>query len=79
MFRPELSEKDQFDFLKDADSVALFKGTHPAVMQKRIAEKNWKADFDTRLKRFSATDRLLYHIEKLTGKRLFDYRNYRII
>jgi hypothetical protein len=76
---PELTDKDQFDFLKDADSVALFKDTHPAVMQKRIAEKNWKADFDTSRKRFSATKRLLYHIEKLTGKRLFDYRNYRII
>jgi hypothetical protein len=57
----------------------LFKDTHPAVMQKRVAEKNWQADFDVRRKRFSVKDRLLYRIEKLTGKRLFDYQNYRII
>ena len=76
---PLLTDIDQFDFLKDADSLALFKGTHPAVMNKRVAEKNWQADFDVRRKRFSSKDRLLYRIEKLTGKRLFDYRNYRII
>lgn len=72
-------EENQFDFLKDADSLALFKGTHPAVMQKRIAEKNWTADFDTRKKRFSFKDAVLYRIEKLTGKRLFAYKNYTII
>ena len=76
---PPIADEEQFDFLKDADSLALFKGTHPAVMQKRVAEKNWQADFDVRRKRFSSKDRLLYRIEKLTGKRLFDYRNYRII
>jgi hypothetical protein len=74
-----LTEKDQFDFLKDADSLALFKGTHPAVMQKRVAAQNWQADFDIRRKNFSPKDRLLYRIEKLTGKRLFDYKNYRIV
>lgn len=76
---PQLTDKDQFDFLKDADSLSVFKDTHPAVMQKRIADKNWQAHFDVRRKRFSAKDRLLYSIEKLTGKRLFEYRNYRII
>lgn len=76
---PLLTDKDQFDFLNDADSLALFKDTHPAVMQKRIADQNWQASFDVRRKRFSAKDRLLYSIEKLTGKRLFEYRNYRVI
>jgi hypothetical protein len=76
---PEPTGNDQFDFFKDADSLASFKDTHPAVMQKRVAEKNWQIDFDAGRKRFSPKDRLLYRIEKLTGKRLFDYRNYRII
>ena len=76
---PVLKDSDQFDFLKDADSLSFFTGDHPAVMKKRIAEKNWKADFDTRKKRFSFKDKLLYRIEKMTGRRLFDYRNYRII
>jgi hypothetical protein len=76
---PAIAESDQFDFFKDADSLAIFKGTHPAVMQKRIAEKNWQANFDVAKKRFSFTDNLLYKFEKLTGKRLFDYRNYKVI
>jgi glycosyltransferase involved in cell wall biosynthesis len=76
---PSLTESDQFDFFKDADSLILFKGTHPAVMQKRIAEKNWQANLDVTKKRFSFTDHLLYKIEKITGKRLFDYRNYKVI
>jgi glycosyltransferase involved in cell wall biosynthesis len=76
---PELTDRDQFDFFKDADSLATFRGTHPAVMQKRIAEKNWQANFDVSQKRFSLKDHLLYLVEKWTGKRLFDYRNYKVI
>lgn len=75
----KLEEKDQFNFSNDVDSVAIFRETHPAVMQKRIAEKNWIANFDTRKKRFSFKDQLLYRIEKITGKRLFAYKNYKII
>jgi hypothetical protein len=73
------TEEKQFDFLNDADSIALFNGSHPAVMQKRIAEKNWDAKLDTRKKKFSFKDGLLYRIEKLTGKRLFAYKNYKVI
>ena len=76
---PVLSAEEQFDFFKDADSLVRFNDTHPAVMQQRIAEKNWQADFDVTKKRFSFKDHLLYKIEKWTGKRLFDYRNYKVI
>ena len=76
---PVLNEKEQYDFLKEADSVAHFHGTHPQVMQKRIAEQNWSANLDPSRKNFSPKDRVLYWIEKRTGKRLFDYRNYKII
>lgn len=76
---PPQKEEPSFDFLKDADSVERFDGTHPAVMQKRIAQKNWDAQFDTRKKRFSFKDRILYRIEKKTGKRLFTHENYTII
>jgi len=72
-------EENQFDFLKDADSLVRFKGSHPAVMQKRIEEKNWDAKFNTRKKNFSFKDSILYRIEKLTGKRLFAYKNYKVI
>jgi hypothetical protein len=76
---PPIADEQEFDFFKDVDSLALFKGTHPAVMKDRIMQKNWQVNFDVKRKRFSFKDKLLYRFEKLTGKRLFDYRNYKII
>jgi len=61
------------------DSLALFKGAHPQVMQSRIAARNWQFERDISRKSFSFKDSLLYWIEQKTGKRLFDYRNYKIL
>jgi hypothetical protein len=76
---PSIAEEQQFDFFNDVDSLAIFKDSHPAVMRERISQKNWQVNFDVKKKKFSLKDNLLYRFEKLTGKRLFDYRNYRII
>jgi hypothetical protein len=73
---PPINEEDQFDFLKNADSVIAFKGQHPAIMQKRIKEKNWQLNFDVTKKKFSFQNKLVYRLEKLTGIRLFRFRNY---
>ena len=72
----EVTSNDQFDFTDEVDSVERFTGSHPAVMQKRIAEKNWEMNFDTQKKKFSFKDRILYRLEKWTGIRLFNFRNY---
>jgi hypothetical protein len=69
---------DIFDY-NEFDSLARFSGTHPAVMKKRIAEKNWEIDMDISKKHFSFKDRILYWIEKKTGVRLFGFKNYRKI
>jgi hypothetical protein len=67
-----------FDF-NTFDSLKYFGSEHPAVMKKRIEEKNWNVDLDISKKKFSLKEKLLYWYEKKTGKRLFDFRNYRII
>ncbi|MBS1920303.1 MAG: glycosyltransferase family 2 protein [Bacteroidetes bacterium] len=72
-------QHEMFDYLKDADILKKFEDTHPACMQKRIQEKNWDIPFDLSRKKLSFKDSVLYKIEKMTGKRLFDYKNYRII
>ncbi|WP_288095802.1 hypothetical protein [Hydrotalea sp.] len=64
---------------EEYDSIEKFTGTHPAVMQQRIAAKNWQINLDITKKRFSFKDKLLYHFEKLTGIRPFDFRNYRLL
>jgi hypothetical protein len=69
---------DVFDY-NEYDSLARFNGTHPQVMQERVNRLNWKLNLDTKIKRFDFKDRLLYYFEKLTGIRLFDFRNYKKI
>lgn len=59
--------------------LGYFKGTHPAVMHERIQIKNWQLDFDISVNKYSFKDRLLIAFEKLTGVRLFAFRNYNII
>lgn len=61
------------------DSLELFKGTHPSVMKKRVAEMDWKFEFDTSKRRLRFKDRLLMFIEEKTGKRLFEYKNYKLL
>ena len=68
---------DTFDY-SNIDSLQHFKGTHPAVMQERIARMNWQFDYDISRKNMGLKSRLLHGIEKLTGWRPGEYRNYRL-
>jgi hypothetical protein len=67
-----------FDY-NDFDSIKKFTGTHPSVMQKRIREQNWNMNLDVSQKKMSLKKRALYWVEKKTGIRLFEYKNYKII
>lgn len=74
----EMMAGGDFWNFNDFDSLQKFEGAHPAVMRKRITAQNWHIELDISRKKFSFKDRLLYYFEKLTGIRLFDFRNYRI-
>src|SRR6478735_1568106 len=74
-----LKQPDYYDFENEFDSLQPFTGTHPAVMQERIKRLTWKMNPDLSKKRLSFKDKLLYKFEKLTGIRLFDFRNYKIL
>lgn len=76
--KPTPDSSEVFNF-EDFDSLQKFTGTHPAVMKKRVAAMTWKLDIDPSKKHFSMKDRLLHFIEKKTGRRLFDFKNYRKI
>jgi hypothetical protein len=73
-----LKDNQYWDFTA-YDSLQKFSGTHPMVMQSRIAAQNWKIEIDTTRKNFSFKDRMLYYFEKLTGIRLFDFSNFKVI
>lgn len=69
--------KKGFDF-SQIDVLELFKGTHPAVMQNRIANQDWEFVY-TKQSNMTFKEKVLYAIQKLTGKQLFTYKNYRTI
>jgi hypothetical protein len=74
----ERASGELFDF-NQFDSLKHFNGEHPEVMKKRIAEKNWSVQLDITKKKLPPKEKILYWIEKKTGKRLFDFKNYKII
>lgn len=67
--------------MHNADRLVHFKGTHPKVMQARIEAANWKFDKDLTKEtpKMNFRRRVLQKIEDLTGMRLFEYRNYKIV
>lgn len=67
-----------FDY-SQIDSLAKFTGTHPAVMKARIANMNWKFDRDLSYNKLPLKYRIKNILEKLTGKRFFEYENYKKI
>ncbi len=67
-------------FVYDADDLLVpFTGTHPAVMQSRVAQENWIFRYDPERVRLSLRERLLHWIEAKTGWRPGEFRNYRLI
>ena len=48
----------EFNYEKHVRQLRPFDGEHPAVMKKRIAEKNWQFDFDISRNKTSFKDRL---------------------
>ncbi|MFN5024972.1 MAG: glycosyltransferase family 2 protein [Bacteroidota bacterium] len=76
--KENVSNADAYDY-STIESLQPFTGTHPAVMNERLQRMNWKFTWDASNRKLGAKKWLLYSIEKLTGIRLFEYRNYRVI
>ncbi|GAC1416335.1 MAG: hypothetical protein NVS1B13_00780 [Flavisolibacter sp.] len=68
----------EFDYSK-IDALEKFYGTHPAVMKNRIDQVNWKFHYDPSFNNLSIKEKAKNVVEKITGKRPFDYKNYIII
>lgn len=73
--KENVKEETEFDY-SGIDSLKKFTGTHPAVMKERIAQKNWQFEYDPKRSKMKFKHKLLMWIEKVTGKRLFEYKNY---
>jgi hypothetical protein len=69
---------EEFDYSR-IDSLKRFEGTHPAVMQDRIARMNWKFSRDMSINKLKIKDRIKQWVEKHTGWRPGEYRNYKLL
>jgi glycosyltransferase involved in cell wall biosynthesis len=70
------SDQNDFDYSK-IDSLALFNGTHPQVMQERINRINWKFEFDPTQRKLSLKSKLSNVMEKYFGWRPGEYKNFK--
>jgi hypothetical protein len=75
-----LPETFEFDY-KNADRLIKFMDSHPAVMQKRINAINWNLDINLSEihEKMSLRRKFLQKIEDITGWRVSEYQNYKII
>jgi hypothetical protein len=64
-----------FDY-SQINALEKFTGTHPAIMRERILNMNWQFDYDLSYNNLTLKDRFKNFMEKWTGVRPFDYRNY---
>lgn len=83
LWHPDEVVNQQFDAnytfeYDNAGKLYHFEGTHPKVMQQRIDQVNWKFELDpTTVKtKTKFKNKILDFIEKITGYRLFEYKNY---
>lgn len=68
----------EFDYAQ-IDALEKYTGTHPAVMEQRIRNINWRFDYDLSYNKTRPKEWVKNMVEKLTGKRPFDYKNYKLI
>ncbi|MBS1647207.1 MAG: glycosyltransferase family 2 protein [Bacteroidetes bacterium] len=73
-----VSQANEYDY-NTIDSLQLFDGTHPKTMLPRIAHQNWDFVFDTNKINMTIKEKMLAQIEKYTGWRVGENKNFKII
>ena len=67
-----------FNYTENIDSLAVFKDTHPEVMQHRIDAKNWKFDYDISFNKEKSKDQFKRFLRKYLGIDI-RYKNFKQI
>lgn len=73
-----IANSPEYDYT-GIDSLREFTDTHPAVMLDRIKQKNWIFNYNPAMRKLSSKDKLLLSFEQLTGWRIGEYKNYKMI
>ena len=76
--KKNIANTEEFDY-SNIDLLAEYKGTHPKVYSNRINNANWKFIYDKSRVKTNIKYRVLWWVEKLTGWRIGDNRNYKVL
>lgn len=61
------------------DLLEEFKGSHPRLMDKWVKSQDWEFYYDKSKSIMPIKYQILHAIEKVTGYRLFEYKNYKLL
>ncbi|MES2680786.1 MAG: glycosyltransferase family 2 protein [Bacteroidota bacterium] len=73
-----IANVEEFDY-NNIDLLEIYKGTHPAIMKQRIENARWRFKYDKSKVKTNFKYRFLFWVEKLTGWRIGENRNYRLL
>lgn len=76
--KANIKQADEFDY-SNIDLLETYKGTHPKVFAARIQNANWKFVYDRKKVKTNFKYLLLFWVEKLTGWRIGENKNYKLI
>jgi hypothetical protein len=76
--KKNIAQVAEFDY-SQIDSLEEFKGTHPKVIQEHINNANWNFKFDKSQIKLSVKDKFKLFVEKATGWKIGEYKNYKEI
>ena len=76
--KENIPEVEEFDY-SNIDLLEIYKGSHPKVFSKRIQQAQWNFKYDRSRVKTNLKYRFLFWVEKLTGWRIGENRNYRVL
>jgi hypothetical protein len=69
---------ESFDY-SEVEALNRFQGSQPKVMMDRIEKINWEFEHDISKNKLTTKHKFKLFVEKLTGHRPFEYKNYKIV
>jgi glycosyltransferase involved in cell wall biosynthesis len=75
--KENVADVDAFDY-GVVDHLSHYASAHPQVMQARVARTNWYFSFDPTVRKTAFRYRMLEFVERYTGWRIGEYKNYRL-
>lgn len=76
--KEHIPQSEEFDY-SNIDLLKIYEGSHPAVFTHRIANAGWKFVYDKTKVKTNLKYLVLYWLEKITGWRAGENRNYKLV